>query len=162
MAHLCQNISFFMLTNRRRNTTFSATSVHFYCFGSTAKFCLTSRQYTSTRPTWYDLFAPILRRSTLLGSHHDGKNCIPFFKLCWRNNVSFWTVIGLSAANRRASLMKLPYLPPLFMACLYRLKIKYSVCLIDWNHWILLFILIILHFVDFVIFLCPTNFNNYI
>ena len=161
MAHLCQNISFFMLTNRRRNTTFSATSVHFYCFGSTAKFCLTSRQYTSTSPTWYDLCAPILRRSTSWFSSW-WKKCYSLFKLCWRNNVSFWTVIGLSAANRRASLMKLPYLPPLFMACLYRLKIKYSVCLIDWNHWILLFILIILHFVDFVIFLCPTNFKNYI
>jgi hypothetical protein len=29
------------------------------------------------------------------------------------------------------SLMELPYLPPLFMARLYRLKIKYSVCVID-------------------------------
>ena len=161
MAHLCQNISFFMLTNRRRNTTFSATSVHFYYFGSTAKFCLTSRQYTSTSPTWYDLFAPILRRSTSWFSSW-WKKCYSLFKLCWRNNVSFWTVIGLSAANRRASLMELTYLPPLFMARLYRLKIKYSVCLIDWYHWILLFILIILHFVDFVIFLCPTNFKNYI
>ena len=119
MAHLCQNISFFMLTNRRRNTTFSATSVHFYYFGTAAKFCRTSRQYTSTRPTRHDLFAPILcganRRSTSWFSSRYAKNVILFSSFV--DVIMFrLTVIGSSAANGRPSLMELPYLPPLFMA----------------------------------------------
>ena len=43
------------------------------------------------------------------------KKCYSLLKFCWRNNVSFGTVIGSSAANGRPSLMELPYLPPLFM-----------------------------------------------
>ena len=58
----------FISTTRRRNSTFSAASVHFYYFGTAAKLCRTSRQYASTRSTRHDLFAPILcgsnRRST--------------------------------------------------------------------------------------------------